>query len=61
MLNIICVVDPLLSSGQNLYRQYAGKKGKIVLSYRWIHECIKAEELQTFHQNWANCKVTGNE
>ncbi|EGO25802.1 hypothetical protein SERLADRAFT_466451 [Serpula lacrymans var. lacrymans S7.9] len=55
------LVDPYKESGQNLYRQYAGKKGKIVLSARWVHECISAGTLQTFHTNWANCKVTGAE
>ncbi|KAF8070020.1 hypothetical protein FPV67DRAFT_1578967 [Lyophyllum atratum] len=55
------LVDPHKASGQNLWRQYTGKKGKIVLSSRWVHECIKANALQTFHTNWAGCKVTGNE
>jgi len=55
------LVDPHKSSGQNLYRQYAGKKQKIVLDSRWVHECIKANQLQTFHNNWAECKVTGTE
>jgi hypothetical protein len=54
-------VDPHKESGQNLYRQYAGKKGKIVLNARWVHECVKAGALQTFHSNWANCKVLGTE
>ncbi|KAF5385946.1 hypothetical protein D9615_002661 [Tricholomella constricta] len=56
-----CLVDPHKASGQNLWRQYAGKKGKIVLNSRWVHECIKANALQTFHTNWAGCKVTGTE
>ncbi|RDB16915.1 hypothetical protein Hypma_002405 [Hypsizygus marmoreus] len=55
------LVDPHKASGQNLWRQYAGKKGKIVLNSRWVHECIKANALQTFHTNWAGCKVTGTE
>ncbi|KAF9268660.1 hypothetical protein L218DRAFT_954111 [Marasmius fiardii PR-910] len=55
------LVDPLKPSGQNLYRQYAGKRGKIVLDARWINECIRAGQLQTFHTNWAGCKVAGNE
>ncbi|KNZ80277.1 hypothetical protein J132_06703 [Termitomyces sp. J132] len=55
------LVDPHKVSGQNLWRQYAGKKGKIVLDSRWVHECIKANALQTFHTNWADCKVTGTE
>jgi hypothetical protein len=54
-------VDPHKESGQNLYRQYAGKKGKIVLHYRWVHECIRTGALQTFQNNWAGCKVTGTE
>ncbi|KAJ4497204.1 hypothetical protein C8R41DRAFT_823635 [Lentinula lateritia] len=55
------LVDPLKPSGQNLYRQYASKKGKIILNFRWVHECIKAHQLQTFQTNWAGCKVTGKE
>ncbi|KAG7091067.1 hypothetical protein E1B28_010124 [Marasmius oreades] len=55
------LVDPLKPSGQNLFRQYSGKRGKIVLDVRWISECIRAGQLQTFHTNWAGCKVTGNE
>lgn len=54
-------VDPHKESGQNLYRQYAGKKGKIVLSASWVFECVKAGELQTYQHNWAGCKVTGSE
>ncbi|KAI6125802.1 hypothetical protein EV401DRAFT_1885878 [Pisolithus croceorrhizus] len=38
-----------------------GKKGKVVLHYRWIHECIRVGALQTFQNNWAGCKVTGTE
>lgn len=55
------IVDPHKESGQNLYRQYVGKKGKIVLDARWVHECVKAGALQTFHSNWADCKVLGTE
>ncbi|KAL0574704.1 hypothetical protein V5O48_007262 [Marasmius crinis-equi] len=55
------LVDPLKPSGQNLFRQYAGKKGKIVLDARWIKECIAAGRLQSYHTNWAGCKVIGNE
>ncbi|KAL4074033.1 hypothetical protein V8B97DRAFT_1937732 [Scleroderma yunnanense] len=55
------LVDPHKESGQNLYRQYAGKKGKIVLHFRWVHDCIRAGTLQTFQNNWAGCKVTGTE
>jgi hypothetical protein len=50
-----------MESGQNLYRQYIGKKGKVVLDARWVHECVKASALQTFVNNFAGCKVTGNE
>ncbi|KAG8213819.1 hypothetical protein J3R82DRAFT_10534 [Butyriboletus roseoflavus] len=55
------LVDPHKESGQNLFRQYAGKKGKIVLHSRWVHECVRAGALQTFQNNWAGCKVTGTE
>ena len=55
------LVDPYKESGQNLYRQYAGKKGKIVLSANWVYECVKAGALQTYVNNWAGCKVTGQE
>ncbi|KAG8966298.1 hypothetical protein FRC03_012200 [Tulasnella sp. 419] len=48
-------------SGQNLYRQYHNKKGKIVLDARWVLECVKAGELLTFKKNWGGCKVTGEE
>jgi hypothetical protein len=54
-------VNPHTESGQNLYRQYIGKKGKVVLDARWIRECVKAGALQTFVNNFAGCKVTGNE
>ncbi|KDQ57596.1 hypothetical protein JAAARDRAFT_58185 [Jaapia argillacea MUCL 33604] len=55
------LVDPHKESGQNLYRQYVGKKGKIVLDARWINECVKAGGLQTYQTNFAGCKVTGEE
>ncbi|KAJ7497263.1 hypothetical protein FB451DRAFT_1210674 [Mycena latifolia] len=55
------LVDPHKSSGQNLFRQYANKKGKVVLDARWIRECIKAAQLQTFANDWAGCKVDGTE
>ncbi|KAH9045110.1 hypothetical protein EDB84DRAFT_1469237 [Lactarius hengduanensis] len=55
------LVNPHTESGQNLYRQYVGKKVKVVLDARWVHECIKAGALQTFVNNFAGCKVTGNE
>ena len=54
-------VDPHKESGQNLFRQYAGKKGKIVLHSRWVLECVRIGALQTFQNNWAGCKVTGTE
>ncbi|KAH9484961.1 hypothetical protein JR316_0001865 [Psilocybe cubensis] len=55
------LVDPHKESGQNLWRQYAGKKGKIVLNATWVQECVKMNQLQTFQSNWAGCKVTGTE
>ncbi|GBE81221.1 hypothetical protein BKA93DRAFT_756282 [Sparassis latifolia] len=55
------LVDPHKESGQNLFRQYVGKKGKIVLDANWVLECVKAGALQTYHNNWAGCKVTGTE
>ncbi|KAI0268626.1 hypothetical protein BC834DRAFT_968089 [Gloeopeniophorella convolvens] len=55
------LVNPHAESGQNLYRQYAAKKGKVVLDARWVHECVKAGALQTFVTNFAGCKVTGTE
>lgn len=54
-------VNPRKESGQNLYRQYAGKKGKIVLDAHWVHECVKAGELKTFAHEWGGCKVNGTE
>lgn len=47
-------------SGQNPY-QYIGKKGKAVLDMHWVHECIKARALQTFMNNFAECKVIESE
>ena len=44
-------VDPHKPSGQNLYRLYTSKKAKIVLNAVWVHKCIKANQLQTFHVN----------
>ncbi|KAJ7680289.1 hypothetical protein DFH06DRAFT_1162490 [Mycena polygramma] len=55
------LVNPHKRSGQNLYRQYANKKGKIVLDARWIRECIKSAQLHTFASNWAGCKLDGSE
>lgn len=61
VLNFYIPVDPHKPSGQSLFRQYANKKGKVVLDARWIRECIKAAQLQTFATNWAGCKVDGTE
>ncbi|KAJ7072356.1 hypothetical protein C8F01DRAFT_1103674 [Mycena amicta] len=55
------LVDPRKRSGQNLFHQYSHKKAKIVLDARWIRECVKAAQLQTFAHNWAGCKVDGTE
>ena len=57
----MALVDPHKQSGQNLYRHYLGKKGKIVLSSQWVYECIRLNQLQTFHSHYAGCKVTGQE
>lgn len=54
-------MDPLKESGQNLYRQYAGKKNKIILNAHWVYHCINDKTLHGFATNWANCKVNGNE
>lgn len=56
----ICV-DPYKESGQSLYRQYAGKKVKVVLDARWVEECVNRGQLLTYQTNWGNCKVTGQE
>lgn len=61
MLKLCNLVDPHKESGQNLYRQYAGKKAKVVLSAAWVLECVKTGELQTYQTNFAGCKVTGTE
>ncbi|EMD37492.1 hypothetical protein CERSUDRAFT_123436 [Gelatoporia subvermispora B] len=55
------LVDPHKESGQSLYRLYAGKKNKMVLNANWVLECVKAGTLQTYHNNYAGCKVTGTE
>ncbi|KLO18347.1 hypothetical protein SCHPADRAFT_925157 [Schizopora paradoxa] len=55
------LVDPHKETGQSLYRQYAGKKGKIILDSKWVHECVQARELLVFNKNWGGCKVTGKE
>lgn len=54
-------VDPYTESGQNLYRQYAGRKNKIVLNATWVVRCIHDKTLHGFATNWAGCKVTGKE
>jgi hypothetical protein len=54
-------VDPHKESGQNLYRQYAGKKNKIVVHSAWATHCIQDKILHGFATNWAGCKVTGKE
>ncbi|KAG8726545.1 hypothetical protein FRC12_023299, partial [Ceratobasidium sp. 428] len=55
------LVDPTKESGQNLFRQYSAKRGKIVLSAAWVHACIAAGQLQTFKTNFAGYKVDGTE
>ncbi|KAI0371156.1 hypothetical protein BV20DRAFT_994012 [Pilatotrama ljubarskyi] len=55
------LVDPHKESGQSLYRQYVGKKGKLVLSAQWVIRCVEAGALQTYHTNFGGCKVTGTE
>ncbi|KIY43277.1 hypothetical protein FISHEDRAFT_30958, partial [Fistulina hepatica ATCC 64428] len=60
------IANPSYSSvsfmlGQNLFKQYSHKKGKIVLDARWVDECIRIGCLQDRHTNWAGCKVTGTE
>ncbi|CEL57946.1 hypothetical protein RSOLAG1IB_02691 [Rhizoctonia solani AG-1 IB] len=55
------LVDPTKESGQNLYRQYNAKRGKIVLNAQWVHACIAAGQLQTFKTNYAGLKVDGTE
>ncbi|KZT71055.1 hypothetical protein DAEQUDRAFT_688512 [Daedalea quercina L-15889] len=55
------LVDPHKESGQSLFRQYVGKKGKIVLDAKWVIECVNTGQLQTYHTSWAGCKVTGKE
>ena len=61
MLKNCFSVDPHKPSGQNLYSQYAGKKEKVVLDACWVHECIKANAVQTYLNDWGGCKVTGTE
>ncbi|KZT11070.1 uncharacterized protein LAESUDRAFT_672779 [Laetiporus sulphureus 93-53] len=55
------LVNPHRESGQSLFRQYVGKKGKIVLDAKWAYECVKAGAVQTYQDDWAGCKVTGKE
>ncbi len=55
------LVDPHKESGQSLYRQYVGKKGKLVLNAQWVIRSVEAGALQTYHTNFGGCKVTGME
>ncbi|KAI0758347.1 hypothetical protein BC629DRAFT_1125756 [Irpex lacteus] len=55
------LVNPHRESGQNLYRQYAGKKNKIVVDASWVQHCVNDKTLHGFATNWAGCKVTGKE
>ncbi|KAB5594686.1 hypothetical protein CTheo_1833 [Ceratobasidium theobromae] len=55
------LVDPSKESGQNLFRQYSAKRGKIVLNAQWVHACVQAGQLQTFKTNYAGFKVDGTE
>ncbi|KAG9120573.1 hypothetical protein FRC07_003878, partial [Ceratobasidium sp. 392] len=55
------LVDPTKESGQNLFRQYSAKRGKIVLNAAWVHACVAAGQLQTFKANYAGYKVDGSE
>ena len=55
------LVDPTKDSGQSLYLQYIGKRGKVVLDAQWVYKCIQAGRLQTYQSNFANCKVNGSE
>jgi len=61
LFNYRVPVDPHKISGQNLFKQYAGKEGKAVLDARWVNECIKANALLTWQTSWGGCKVTGSE
>ncbi|KZO93390.1 hypothetical protein CALVIDRAFT_257350 [Calocera viscosa TUFC12733] len=53
------IVNASTESGRNLARQYAGKKGKVVLSSNWVNECIRRGELLTFKSDWAGCRLDG--
>ncbi|QRV90666.1 BRCA1 carboxy-terminus (BRCT) domain protein [Ceratobasidium sp. AG-Ba] len=55
------LVDPTKESGQNLFRQYSAKRGKIVLNAAWVAACVQAGQLQTFKTNFAGFKVDGTE
>ncbi|KAJ7188307.1 hypothetical protein C8R46DRAFT_1054320 [Mycena filopes] len=37
------------------------KRENLFSTARWIRECVKAAQLQTFATNWAGCKVDGTE
>lgn len=55
------LVDPTKESGQSLFLQYIGKKGKVVLDAKWVYKCVESGRLQTYQSNFANCKVNGTE
>ncbi|CAE6444280.1 unnamed protein product [Rhizoctonia solani] len=55
------LVDPTKESGQNLFRQYSAKRGKVILNAQWVHACVAAGQLQTFQFNYAGYKVNGTE
>ncbi|KIJ49439.1 hypothetical protein M422DRAFT_27806 [Sphaerobolus stellatus SS14] len=55
------LVDPHKESGQVLYRNSVGRKGRTVLDARWILECVRQGQLLTYKSNWAGYIVTGNE
>ncbi|GJJ06514.1 hypothetical protein Clacol_000706 [Clathrus columnatus] len=55
------LVDPHKETGQALFRQYANKRGKLVLDARWVFECVKQSQLLAFKSNWAGFKLTGLE
>ncbi|KZT58606.1 hypothetical protein CALCODRAFT_494704 [Calocera cornea HHB12733] len=55
------IVNAASESGRNLARQYAGKKGKVVLSSAWVSECIRRGELLTFKSDWAGCRLDGTD
>jgi len=58
---LIPTVDAHSSSGQNLFKQYASKKTKVILDHRWAKDCVKASRLLLFADNFGGCKVSGDE